>query len=73
MTLSPFRIYNDEITIAGSMAVLNSFGTAAGPMADGVIDTGPLLGARYSLEEFPAALAAVRAGQGIKIQASPAD
>ncbi len=69
--LSPFRIYNDEITVVGSMAVLNSFGAAAGLMADGVIDTGPLLGGPYSLEEFAAALAAVRAGQGVKIQVSP--
>jgi 2-desacetyl-2-hydroxyethyl bacteriochlorophyllide A dehydrogenase len=70
--LSPFRIYNDEITIAGSMAVLNSFGAAASLMADGAIDTGPLLGDPYPLEEFPAALAAVRAGEGVKIQVSPA-
>jgi 2-desacetyl-2-hydroxyethyl bacteriochlorophyllide A dehydrogenase len=70
--LSPFRIYNDEITIVGSMAVLNSFGAAAGLMADGVIDTGPLLGDPYPLDEFAAALAAVRAGQGVKIQVSPA-
>jgi 2-desacetyl-2-hydroxyethyl bacteriochlorophyllide A dehydrogenase len=69
--LSPFRIYNDEITIAGSMAVLNSFGAAASLMADGAIDTGPLLGDPYPLEEFPAALAAVRAGRGVKIQVSP--
>jgi hypothetical protein len=26
--LSPFRIYNDEITVLGSMAVLHSFGPA---------------------------------------------
>jgi 2-desacetyl-2-hydroxyethyl bacteriochlorophyllide A dehydrogenase len=71
--LSPFRIYNDEITIAGSMAVLNSFGAAASLMADGAIDTGALLGDPYPLEEFPAALAAVRAGHGVKIQVSPAD
>jgi 2-desacetyl-2-hydroxyethyl bacteriochlorophyllide A dehydrogenase len=72
VTLSPFRIYNDEITIAGSMAVLNSFGAAASLMADGAIDTGPLLDAPYPLDEFPAALAAVRAGQGVKIQVSAA-
>ena len=70
--LSPFRIYNDEITIAGSMAVLNSFGAAASLMADGAIDTGPLLGDPYPLGEFAGALAAVRAGQGVKIQVSPA-
>ena len=71
VNLSPFRIYNDEITIAGSMAVLNSFGAAAGLMTDGAIDTGPLLSDPYPLEEFAAALAAVRAGEGVKIQVSP--
>jgi 2-desacetyl-2-hydroxyethyl bacteriochlorophyllide A dehydrogenase len=68
VSLSPFRIYNDEITIAGSMAVLNSFGAAAGLMAAGVIDTGPLLGPPYPLDQFPEALAAVRDGEGVKIQ-----
>jgi 2-desacetyl-2-hydroxyethyl bacteriochlorophyllide A dehydrogenase len=71
ISLSPFRIYNDEITVLGSMAVLNSFGAAAGLMADGAIVTGPLLGDPYPLGEFPEALASVRAGEGIKIQITP--
>ena len=72
IALSPFRIYNDEITVLGSMAVLNSFGAAAELMAGGVIDTGPLLGEPFPLAEFPDALASVRAGEGIKIQVAPA-
>ena len=36
---SPFRIYNDEITVLGSMAVLHSFGPALDLMAAGAIDT----------------------------------
>jgi 2-desacetyl-2-hydroxyethyl bacteriochlorophyllide A dehydrogenase len=68
VTLSPFRIYNDEITIAGSMAVLNSFGAAADLMAAGAVDTAPLLGTPYPLDRFGDALAAVRAGEGIKVQ-----
>ena len=71
MSLSPFRIYNDEITVLGSMAVLNSFGAAAGLMAAGAIDTAPLLGQPFALAEFPEALASVRAGHGIKIQVAP--
>ena len=39
VSLSPFRIYNDEITVLGSMAVLNSFGAAADLMAAGAVDT----------------------------------
>jgi 2-desacetyl-2-hydroxyethyl bacteriochlorophyllide A dehydrogenase len=71
ISLSPFRIYNDEITVLGSMAVLDSFGAAAGLMADGAIATGPLLGDPYPLAGFPEALASVRAGEGIKIQVAP--
>ena len=71
ISLSPFRIYNDEITVLGSMAVLDSFGAAADLMADGAIATGPLLGDPYPLDGFPEALASVRAGEGIKIQVAP--
>jgi 2-desacetyl-2-hydroxyethyl bacteriochlorophyllide A dehydrogenase len=71
VSLSPFRIYNDEITVLGSMAVLNSFGAAAELMASGAIDTAPLLGPPFSLAEFPDALASVRAGEGIKAQVRP--
>jgi 2-desacetyl-2-hydroxyethyl bacteriochlorophyllide A dehydrogenase len=71
VSLSPFRIYNDEITVLGSMAVLNSFGAAADLMAAGAIDTAPLLGQPFTLAEFPEALASVRAGDGIKIQVAP--
>ena len=71
VSLSPFRIYNDEITVVGSMAVLNSFGAAADLMADGAVATGPLLADPYPLDRFADALAAVRAGEGIKIQVAP--
>src|ERR1700733_6569092 len=70
--LSPFRIYNDEITVIGSMAVLNSFGAAITAIADGAVQTEPLLGAPFALDDFPAALAHVRAGRGIKTQVLPA-
>jgi 2-desacetyl-2-hydroxyethyl bacteriochlorophyllide A dehydrogenase len=71
VSLSPFRIYNDEITVLGSMAVLNSFGAAADLMAAGAIDTAPLLGSPFGLARFADALASVRAGEGIKIQVAP--
>jgi 2-desacetyl-2-hydroxyethyl bacteriochlorophyllide A dehydrogenase len=71
VSLSPFRIYNDEIIVLGSMAVLNSFGAAAGLMADGAIVTDPLLADPYPLDRFGDALASVRAGEGIKIQVNP--
>jgi NADPH2:quinone reductase len=71
VSLSPFRIYNDEITVLGSMAVLNSFGAAVDLMAAGAVDTAPLLGKPFGLAEFPDALASVRAGEGIKAQVVP--
>jgi 2-desacetyl-2-hydroxyethyl bacteriochlorophyllide A dehydrogenase len=69
--LSPFRIYNDEISVIGSMAVLHSFGAAVTAIADGAVQTEPLLGAPFSLEDFSGALAHVRAGRGIKTQVLP--
>ncbi|HEY0717352.1 MAG TPA: zinc-binding dehydrogenase, partial [Streptosporangiaceae bacterium] len=71
VSFSPFRIYNDEITIIGSMAVLNSYGAAVSLMVDGTVATGPLLAEPYPLDRFGDALASVRAGEGIKIQVAP--
>ncbi len=71
VSLSPFRIYNDEIRVLGSMAVLDSFDAAADLMAAGVIATDPLLGRPFGLGQFAEALASVRAGQGIKVQVTP--
>jgi 2-desacetyl-2-hydroxyethyl bacteriochlorophyllide A dehydrogenase len=70
--LSPFRIYNDEISVIGSMAVLYSFGAAITAIAGGAVRTEPLLGAPFPLAEFPSALDHVRAGRGIKTQVLPA-
>ncbi|AFR07271.1 zinc-dependent alcohol dehydrogenase family protein [Nocardiopsis alba] len=71
MSLSPFRVYNDEITIVGSMAVLNSYGAALDLMASGAIETAPLLTDALPLERFPEALDMMRAGTGVKIQVVP--
>lgn len=71
VSLSPFRIYNDEINVIGSMAVLFSFAAAAEMISAGRVRTDVLLGEPLSLEEFPQALQRVRGGQGIKVQVSP--
>ncbi len=70
--LSPFRIYNDEITIVGSMAVLHSFGEAVSLMASGAVSTDPILGPPLPLDRWPEALERVRRGEGTKIQVVPA-
>ncbi|MBB6171974.1 NADPH2:quinone reductase [Nocardiopsis mwathae] len=71
VNLSPFRIYNDEITVVGSMAVLNSFGAALDLLAAGVVRTAPLLSHALPLEDFPAALDLTRSGAGVKVQVVP--
>jgi len=69
--LSPFAIYNDEISVIGSMAVLNSYGAALDLLASGQVDVAPLLGDPFALADFEAAFAAVRTGQGVKTRIAP--
>ncbi|MET7995678.1 zinc-dependent alcohol dehydrogenase family protein [Amycolatopsis sp. NPDC005232] len=71
VALSPFRIYNDEITIVGSMAVLNSYASALDLVAKGFIDTEALITDTLPLEQYPDALAKMRGGSGLKIQVLP--
>jgi 2-desacetyl-2-hydroxyethyl bacteriochlorophyllide A dehydrogenase len=71
VALSPFRIYNDEITVVGSMAVLNSFGAALDLVASGAVDTDSLLTDTLPLERYPDALALMRSGAGLKVQVLP--
>lgn len=69
--ISPFRIYNDEITVLGSMAVLYTFVQAIELLRAGAVDTEPLLTHTFPLNDFEDALAAMRAGEGIKVQVLP--
>ena len=71
ISLSPFRIYNDEITVLGSMAVLFSFGPALDLISGGVLNTEALLTTALPLEDFPTALNMVRKGEGVKTQILP--
>lgn len=69
--VSPFRIYNDEITLVGSMAVLYTFVQAIELLRGGSVQTEPLLTHTFPLDEFEDALAAMQAGEGIKVQVLP--
>src|SRR6266446_3795678 len=71
ISLSPFRIYNDEISVLGSMAVLFSFGPAVNLISGGVLNTKALLTTALPLEDFPNALNMVRKGEGVKTQILP--
>ena len=69
--ISPFRIYNDEITVVGSMAMLYTFVQAIELVRAGTVVTEPLLSLTFPLDGFEDALAAMRAGEGIKVQVLP--
>jgi len=71
VALSPFRIYNDEITIVGSMAVLHSYQQAVDLVSGGAINTALMLTEALPLDAFPQALTMVRQGKGIKTQILP--
>ncbi|MEU1178376.1 zinc-dependent alcohol dehydrogenase family protein [Streptomyces sp. NPDC005820] len=69
--ISPYRIYNHEITITGSMAVLHSYERAAELFATGVLDPQVFISHRMPLAEYPTALDRFAAGQGRKIVVLP--
>jgi 2-desacetyl-2-hydroxyethyl bacteriochlorophyllide A dehydrogenase len=70
-TYEPFRVYNEEITIIGSMAVLESYGRAVDLVAAGAIDVAKMVTNELPLENFGEALEFVRGGVGIKTQIAP--
>ncbi|AZQ32307.1 alcohol dehydrogenase [Streptomyces cyaneochromogenes] len=70
-TISPYRVYNQEITITGSMAVLHSYERAAELFATGVLDPQLFISHRLPLTEYPQALDRFAAGQGRKIVVLP--
>ena len=70
-TFSPFRVYNDEIKIIGSMAVLHSFERALTMLAKGVIDCEAMITNRFRLDEYQGAIDTFLAGSGLKVQVAP--
>jgi 2-desacetyl-2-hydroxyethyl bacteriochlorophyllide A dehydrogenase len=70
-TIEPYRIYNQEITITGSMAVLHSYERAAELFAAGVLDPEVFITHRIPLDDYPAALSQFARGIGRKIQVIP--
>jgi 2-desacetyl-2-hydroxyethyl bacteriochlorophyllide A dehydrogenase len=70
-TFSPFRVYNEEVTVLGSMAVLHSFQRACDLLATGAIDAEAMLTHSMPLDSYEAAIATFRSGAGLKIQVTP--
>ena len=71
VTIEPFRIYNKEITITGSMAVLHSYERAAELFAAGVLDPATFITGRLPLPDYKLAIDRFAAGQGLKTQVLP--
>ena len=70
-TFSPFRVYNDEIKIIGSMAVLHSFERALTLLEKGVIDCEAMITNRFTLDEYSKAIETFLGGGGLKVQVGP--
>jgi len=70
-TFSPFRIYNDEINVVGSMAVLNSYGRAVEMFAAGALRADRMVSHAFCLDDYADALDHFRAGRGRKLQIRP--
>ncbi|MGH4027420.1 zinc-dependent alcohol dehydrogenase family protein [Actinomycetota bacterium Odt1-20B] len=71
VTIDPYRIYNQEITITGSMAVLHSYERAAELFAAGVLDPDVFISDRMPLADYPAALDHFASGAGRKTVVVP--
>lgn len=71
VAISPFRVYNEEITIIGSMAVLHSYQQALDLVSGGAINTQIMLTEAFPLEKFSQALSMLRQGKGLKTQILP--
>lgn len=69
--LLPFRIYNDEIAIVGTMAVLFSFHAAHDLISGGAINTEAMLTIAFPMEDFSTALDMMRHAEGVKTQVLP--
>ncbi|MER5551772.1 zinc-dependent alcohol dehydrogenase family protein [Streptomyces sp. NPDC002793] len=69
--IEPYRIYNQEITITGSMAVLHSYERAAALFAAGVLDPAVFISDRLPLDAYPQAIDRFKAGIGRKIVVQP--
>jgi 2-desacetyl-2-hydroxyethyl bacteriochlorophyllide A dehydrogenase len=70
-TFSPFRVYNDELTITGSMAVLNSYGRAVEIFTAGALNAQAMVSHAFCLDDYGEALEMFRNGQGRKLQIRP--
>jgi 2-desacetyl-2-hydroxyethyl bacteriochlorophyllide A dehydrogenase len=70
-SVSPFKIYNEEITVVGSMAVLKSYDRACDLATEVDLGLGALVSGQYPLQDYAQVLARARHGDGYKLQVVP--
>jgi 2-desacetyl-2-hydroxyethyl bacteriochlorophyllide A dehydrogenase len=70
-SFSPFRIYNDEVTMVGSMAVLHSYARAVEMFVAGALNAKPMISHAFSLADYGDAIEVFRTGAGRKVQVRP--
>lgn len=70
-TVSPHRIYADELTILGSMAILRSFAPAVDAAARHADALAPLVTDVVSLVDIEAGIDAVATGTAVKVVVNP--
>lgn len=66
-----YRIFNSEIDVIGSMAVIDTFEAGLEAMAAGAIDAARMATHSFPIEAFPDALDVLRRGEGMKVQIVP--
>jgi 2-desacetyl-2-hydroxyethyl bacteriochlorophyllide A dehydrogenase len=71
VTIEPYRVYNQEITITGSMAVLHSYERAGDLFSGGLLKPEIMISHRYPLDEYETAITQFSKGLGRKIQVQP--
>lgn len=70
-TFDPYKIFQDEITITGSMAVLHSYERAGDLFSAGALDADAFITTRFALADYGKALDAFKSGDGLKVQVLP--
>jgi 2-desacetyl-2-hydroxyethyl bacteriochlorophyllide A dehydrogenase len=71
--IAPYTIYNSEITITGSMAVLHSFERAAEMFAAGFVDWHRIVTDQVPLDDYASALDAFARARASRPRSSPAE
>lgn len=71
VTIDPYRVYNRELTITGSMAVLHSYERAGDLFSGNLLNPEIMISHRYPLDAYETAISQFGKGVGRKIQVQP--